>query len=479
MHKPVAQHSTANKSRARILLDRILITAGGAIALLLLFWAALAASYAIPSSMIQGNVEESRQILREETLYYKQYTAPSNGISYDNFTVYIMLNLAVQPADNPFVDAVKSKRYDSTVYTTESFDYNLTQAIEGRSNSAYPRYWHGYLVFLRPLLVFFNVIQIRLICQALFFILLSMLIALLTLRKGSAGAMVGVLLMASYVVTGGAQAVETLPIFPSFFLSASGSLVVLYLYPKLERARSGTFSEGFCLFCLFGAAGALTVYFDFLDNPVLALCIPLAIYIFCRDDISSVGAAARIVALAGIGWCVGYVLLWAGKWVLAGIVTGQSVIEDALDQAAYRSGATEVGQEVGGTPDAIRNNILWLGFVKYIYAIACVAAIASFIVVALRAHGEGPGFNSGLHFVYKLLVLLVISAIPYIWYAVLANHSIVHAHVIAFRTQIGALFPWLLITGLSIMQWRKAKSVNRRTLSTRQNMSEKQGNKDL
>ena len=38
-------------------------------------------------------------------------------------------------------------------------------------------------------------------------------------------------------------------------------------------------------------------------------------------------------------WGVGYLLCWASKWVLAGLVTGQNVIADALHQVGVRTAA--------------------------------------------------------------------------------------------------------------------------------------------
>ena len=46
-----------------------------------------------------------------------------------------------------------------------------------------------------------------------------------------------------------------------------------------------------------------------------------------------------IVVGGSLTWGVGYLLCWASKWVLAGLVTGQNVIADALHQVGVRTAA--------------------------------------------------------------------------------------------------------------------------------------------
>ena len=113
---------------------------------------------------------------------WMQNAALTSGAHYDNYTTYHMLNIAVQSVDNPFLDAVSSRLYQGS-----DPDDGLMHAIAGESNAAYQRYWHGYVTFLRPLLVFFDIKQIRLICQTTFFVLLVAVVARLTMRMRMGG----------------------------------------------------------------------------------------------------------------------------------------------------------------------------------------------------------------------------------------------------------------------------------------------------
>lgn len=427
----------------RRILMRVGVIGSGLLGLLIAFWLALALAYSIPAAALVGHVEESRGMLWEEGLYPKQHASLFPDAPYDNFTTYIMLNMAVQPADNPFVDALSSRLYAAEIAEDHaSFDEALSRAIGGGYNADYSNYWHGYLVVLRPLLVFFNIEEIRLICQSVFFILETVVVAKLTLMKGRRGAMIGILLVFSYASMGAAQAAETLPVFFSFVLSMLGVLVVLQVVDSGPWCKNGSiFSENFSLLCLFGVVGSLTAFFDFLDNPVLTLCVPMAVYLLVGSSRSM-----REMLLGGVssvaGWCLGYGLLWIGKWVLSAFVLGPSAITGAIEQVMYRSGVSSEGASAGGALVAIEENVQHLGCMRYVVFAAGFLVVLCVIVLLLRACvTNSPAAISDF---MRALGLLLVGLIPYVWYTVLSNHSIIHAELMAYRSQIGALFPWLL-----------------------------------
>lgn len=156
---------------------RILIVVLSTIMMGLLFWLLMVVAYTVPSSQLTSHANQSRAILKQEGVLWMQNAALAGGAHYDNYTTYHMLNIAEQSADDPFADAVSSKFYQGS-----DPDEGLMHAIAGESNAAYERYWHGYVIFLRPLLVLFNVQQIRLLCQAVFFTLLAAVVVRLATR---------------------------------------------------------------------------------------------------------------------------------------------------------------------------------------------------------------------------------------------------------------------------------------------------------
>lgn len=65
------------------------------------------------------------------------------------------------------------------------------------------------------------------------------------------------------------DAVTSLPFFFSFEISMLGIVLVCNL--RVDNSWR--------MFMIFALIGMLTVFFDFLDNPVLTLEMPLAIYV--------------------------------------------------------------------------------------------------------------------------------------------------------------------------------------------------------
>lgn len=424
---------------------RILIVVLSTIMMGLLFWLLMVVAYTVPSSQLTSHANQSRAILKQEGVLWMQNAALAGGAHYDNYTTYHMLNIAVQSADDPFADAVSSKFYQGS-----DPDEGLMHAIAGESNAAYERYWHGYVIFLRPLLVLFNVQQIRLLCQAVFFTLLAAVVVRLATRIRMGGGVLGIILTASLCLLGAAQAAETLPFFSSFAISLVASLVVISLSRRpFSCTSSGVWSESFVLFVTFGATGALTVFFDFLDNPILSFCIPACIYFCCIRDRLTLRRVIGLLAAMGLGWCFGYAALWVFKWVATAFISGDDVLGRALEQAFILTGGVEREGVEGGALQAIKANIKPLGFMKEVLFASLIGALVCVISSAIRyLHTKDDKIKTLL---LASAALLVIGFIPYLWYAVLSDHSIMHAGLMTYRDQIGALFPWLAIIALTVL----------------------------
>lgn len=170
------------------------------ISMLILFLLLLTSASLIPSNKIKENVEETTKILNEQT---NANMIPIRGwsIGFDNYTDALMINTAYSiDSKAPFYSAmVARKNYipgatqitfaDRTgdVGRASKYPYELDQVgelndiINGEVNEAfeYARYWHGYLVLLRPALVFFNISQIRIIITVILILLLIALLILL------------------------------------------------------------------------------------------------------------------------------------------------------------------------------------------------------------------------------------------------------------------------------------------------------------
>lgn len=144
----------------------------------------LSAVYCIPTDSMEKKLEESAVLLEREGMYPRPML--DEGSQLDNFTDSIMLNTAGHPngSDNAFVASLRSGNYSSKKSNpVETFVYMYKEKGTDVYDTYYPRYWHGYLLFLKPLLFFFNLGNIRYILMFVQLGLFVLIIAKLAMRE--------------------------------------------------------------------------------------------------------------------------------------------------------------------------------------------------------------------------------------------------------------------------------------------------------
>ena len=108
--------------------------------------------YMIPVEYIHNRLGESVGALDYEGTYPVLYNWCVSTL--DNYTDAIMLSEAYSEGENPFVSAL-----ESNIYTCNDMDPVQTlvhlfwKDLKYDSTYAYSRYWHGYLIILKPLLI--------------------------------------------------------------------------------------------------------------------------------------------------------------------------------------------------------------------------------------------------------------------------------------------------------------------------------------
>ncbi|WP_251213209.1 hypothetical protein [Adlercreutzia murintestinalis] len=350
-----------------------------------------------------------------------------------------MLDEAARCGGNPLIASLES----AWLYNDDNAQVdNLRQSLSGASTAHYTRYWHGYLVLVKPLLIIFNVQEIRLVFQIVFIVLVglaSVSISRICDRRGMA---LAIALCLSLGLVGSADAAATLPIFFSFAIALISVIWVSVRPLNGISCRKGSGFKGFanlfdshlCVF--FFIIGAITVFFDFLDNPLITLGMPLVVLVLRSYSQESFRGSLMICFACCIAWLLGYGLLWASKWVIASAVLGENAIGTALDQAIFRAGISEGGREYGGIGDALRRNFFALGIAKWVLALEILAVFVSYgILLFCRARISRKNIM-----IRGVTLLILIALLPMAWYVTMMNHSIIHAESISYRTQVIALF---------------------------------------
>lgn len=189
------------KKNLQILLKYILVF----VSIIILFMVLLTLTSLIPRENIEENTKESAEILKGQT--NRLYFPVRNWIMYfDNFTDALMINTAYSIDNNePLYSAMVARKnyipgvtkiiYEDDVGELRSAskyaDVKLDQVGELNDtvnndieeSFEYARYWHGYLVLLRPALLFANIGEIRVALVCIFIILLVILTIILAKKS--------------------------------------------------------------------------------------------------------------------------------------------------------------------------------------------------------------------------------------------------------------------------------------------------------
>ena len=153
--------------------------------MIIMFCTILTLTSAIPKQFIEKKVNESAEILtQQKDMFFVLIRFKKIYMLFDNYTDALMINTAYSiNSKTPFYSAIVARKnyIDGTTEVihkdevgelksdskyeelTQVGDLNDTLNNNTKESFEYARYWHGYLILLRPLLIFFNITQIRII----------------------------------------------------------------------------------------------------------------------------------------------------------------------------------------------------------------------------------------------------------------------------------------------------------------------------
>ena len=400
------------EGKIRQMIRNILTGAAVLLAAVLIGTTLIALVYMIPLDRIRDNVRDSSDVYDSEGLT-NSYIPWLTSTRMDNYTDTIMLSEAAKTREGSALEDAMASRY---VYVAERELYDepgyllrmLDPAEDGSSFVvSYARYWHGYLVFLKPLLTVFDITGIRIV-NALFQIVMMFLILMKMAHDDDLRKMIIPLLFITLLIN---------PV--STVLNMQYACIYnIMLVATLILVRSGiAMSDKYwMLFLLTGIAAA---YFDFLTYPLACLGIPLILRLVKRNDDSKTSFVTMIISC--LNWGIGYVFMWGSKWVVSDLLTGSNTISDALGQIAVRT-VTDAYEETGISSDNIIDVFGYNleAFRDPLSASLFAAAIIGFVLYLVIGKKKFK-LNEDL-----LIPLLLIALIPFVWYAVCSNHSAIH-----------------------------------------------------
>lgn len=398
--------------RVKYIWKSLLILLGGVIGGYLL----LVLVFCLPVGRVHNNVLKSAESFDGE---YTMLINDNLAARTDDWTDALMLLTAENSYDrNPFTGSI----YAYHLSRTDAVPHVLIKNLENPENasSQYSRYWHGYLLFLKPLLMFFTYGQIQVLIS---FIVLALIVAVVyVLQKKK---------MSEFIVPYGITIAVLYPLTISismqfFTVFAIFNLAILYILCRHEKMMQNN-----SYFYVFLVIGILTCYFDFLTYPLVTLGIPLVVWLIVanRKKMMKMGKNILQIIIASVGWAVGYFGIWVGKWAWGSLITGENLFRSAMDAAENRASASAFSGEISRfSPIAHAFKVIFSEPVCVILVLAIIVVVILLIMKKIKI-SRTKALNN--------LWLFVVAMMPLAWYIVFANHS--ESHIFFTYRTMGVL----------------------------------------
>jgi hypothetical protein len=354
-------------------------------------------SFLLPVNASGSNVIRSIEMVNTEGWYpilpminrfERIGTTVWNSAGYlDNYTDSIMLHTAADDSEG------------NVLYRAMNM-YNQVK------DEGYSYYWHGYVAILRPLLLFMDYGDMR-VLNGLLQILLSVLLACLVYQKK--GIVWLFLSLTIYGLLMPMTLMFSMQYSWVFYVGTIGSIVVIKYGDWLWKKK--------WLIYLFLILGMLSSYLDLLTYPLFTWGIPMLWWvIFSKDEMAERERLWGVIS-CGIYWIIGYGGMWAGKWILGELILQKDLISQALNEVNFRAGMQE------NSPNMIqyRLSTILLNFKpsRNTQTFVMLSCWFLWIVKSLLMKKEK------LH-PTRACSLGLIGVSSFVWYIVLLNHTFHH-----------------------------------------------------
>lgn len=333
----------------------------------------------------------------------------SRYVRQDHFTDALMAEVAMT------ID--KDRPYQSVMLCNFPFSGDPVGDLQQQANGAgadipirdYARYWHGYLVWVRPILAYANWSAVRGITLAMLSLVVLLCVALWANKKGvvyAVGACAPILLC--YFPQAGISPQHA----SVYFVGLIASIILLSVPRICDDLR---WAGGVMLL-----AGCASSYVDLLSAPMIGLLLPLLTYcMVAKQDKQFYQTIVILLVL----WFVGYFGFWFMKWVIGSLTTDLNVIKDGFHNASVRSYGCDDDFYNWGTifdrlGELLREPFMWLPL-----------GVAGLIWICTIKPKQ----------ILPNLYLLVLALVPVVWMFFMRQHSAIHFHHLAWRNMIPSM----------------------------------------
>ncbi len=366
----------------------------------------LCGCFLLPTGDAGKNMEASARVLSLEETHFSVYNWCHSIL--DNYTDSIMLLEASDQTESSVIDRAMMAYRGTVRDAGNPWDTLIRRYAEGEKFdgvASYPRYWHGYLVLLRPILSAFDYSEIRVINQVTQLFLLGIVTFLLWRKQRRC--IVPFLL--SWLML--------MPVALGKSLQFSSCFYVMLLGTALVLTRRKTDSDSTAV--AFIVIGISTAFFDFLTYPIATFGVPALIMISEMEE-ETTEKKILFLMFAGVAWAFGYAGMWASKWVIGSMITNTEILQNALRSVAVRASAVSGSGAYITVGECCGRNIRAFLDTPFVYPVLFVLYSALMSCLQEKRLPVEIVFQT-------LLPYLLVGVVPFIWYIVARNHSYAHS----------------------------------------------------
>lgn len=366
--------------------------------------------YVLPTDRVVSRIEASSNLYEIGENKVNNWVGDLRYGKIDNSTDFTMLNTAMcREYDSVIENALLNPRWNLSKEATAGGNSSNVGLLFDEKNiegvSSYSRYWHGYLLYLIPCLNFFNVGQIRVLMMVIQFFMAVILLYGIGNKLGS-----------KYMIPYMAAILFINPITTSLNMQNADVVIVAMLFSIVIIYFNEWLNKNKRYILLFSLVGIFTAFFDFLTYPVVGFAMPMFTYVLMnRSDWKE--NIVKIVFCA-VSWGLSYAGMWLGKWIVADLLTSESVIANALSAVGVRSGVSNAE-----SIDLSYRNAMFVtkeSFWDPVNAALC-------ILYTLICAGFCLFKKEKLYFsLNRILPLMLVISSFFVWVFLARNHYITH-----------------------------------------------------
>lgn len=335
----------------------------------------------------------------------------------DNFTDCLMVQNTLERVEgkNLWEHAMYGYHYDlgnePTWMTEKSLVAFLRQGSEGMYLREYSRYWHGYLVYLKPLLMCMSWKNVETFLLIFQIILLLAVLGLSCYRKKL---YLGLAIVCTLLFMKPLRIWFSLTLSDCWTIALAAVIIMLLFYDKLEEKK---WHEE-----LFLLAGILTVYVDFLTYPIVTLGVPLCAWLVLSSETCGGWRKQLCRAFWNCAcWAVGYIGMWGMKWVIADITCRTGTLRSAAWAVIFRAEPLDgYGSVFTGISRTFRSVLQQYDSAAYGigFGVIAAAALVSVAMCLVKARSANWGVT--------IVCLALAALLPVGWLSVTQNHTAIH-----------------------------------------------------